>query len=168
VFLSRSVLGRSLRPPPEAVAPLAPDLHAGLTTRERVSLQTSPKACITCHGMVNPLGFGLEHFDAIGRYRTEEKGKPIDSTGTYESRSGDRLTFTGARDLAKLLANSDETQTAIVEQLFHYVVKQPIRAFGPRELSDLRRSFAEHNYSIRKLLVEIMTTTAFPAPRKGP
>ena len=38
--------------------------------------------------MINPLGFALEHFDAIGRYRDEEKGKPIDATGSYESRSG--------------------------------------------------------------------------------
>ena len=73
VFLSRGVLGRSLRPPPEAVAPLAPDLHAGLTTRERVSLQTSPKSCQMCHGMINPLGFTLEHFDAVGRFRKERR-----------------------------------------------------------------------------------------------
>lgn len=168
VFVSRSVLGRSLRPPPEAVAPLAPELHSGLTTRERVALQTSPKACTTCHSMVNPLGFGLEHFDAIGRYRSEEKGKPIDAAGTYESRGGDTLTFTGARELAKLLAESDETQTAIVEQLFHYLVKQPIRAFGPRELSDLRRSFVENGYNIRHLLVETLATTALPETKKTP
>ena len=68
VFLARSVLGRSLRPPPEAVAPLPPDLHADLTTRERVTLQTKPEACQSCHGMINPLGFTLEHFDAVGRY----------------------------------------------------------------------------------------------------
>ena len=56
VFIARSVLGRGLRPPPEAVAPLAPDLHAGLSTRERVALQTSPASCTTCHSMINPLG----------------------------------------------------------------------------------------------------------------
>src|SRR5262249_24386537 len=51
VFITRSLLGRVLRPPPEAVAPLAPDLHPDLSTRERVSLQTSPAACATCHGI---------------------------------------------------------------------------------------------------------------------
>ena len=49
VFVARSVLGRGLKQPPIAVSPLAPDLHASLNTRERVTLQTSPAACMTCH-----------------------------------------------------------------------------------------------------------------------
>ena len=142
VFLSRSVLGRSLPPPPAAVAPLAPDLHAGLTTRERVALQTSPKACQMCHGMINPLGFTLEHFDAVGRFRKDEKGKPIDATGTYQTRTGETVTFAGARSLATFLAGSEETHAAFVEQLFHHLVKQPIRAFGSQELDGAARSFS--------------------------
>ena len=54
VFISRNVLGRSLRPPPAAQVPLSPDLHPGLTTRQRVSLQTNPKSCATCHDIINP------------------------------------------------------------------------------------------------------------------
>jgi hypothetical protein len=162
VFIVRSLLGRGLRPPPEAVAPLAPELHANLTTRERVTLQTSPKACTTCHGMVNPLGFGLEHFDAIGRYRSEEKGRTIDATGVYETRTGELRSFSGARELGMILAASDETHHAFVEQLFHYVVKQPIRAFGPQTTAELTKKFAEHDFSIRNLLVEIATTSALP------
>ena len=77
VFLSRSVLGRPLRPPPEAVAPLAADLHPDLTTRQRVELQTKPESCQSCHGMINHLGFALEHYDAIGRYRDREKNRPV-------------------------------------------------------------------------------------------
>ena len=45
--------------------------------------------------MINPLGFTLEHFDALGRYRKEEKGKPIDATGSYETRSGETVKFSG-------------------------------------------------------------------------
>ncbi len=166
VFISRSVLGRTLRPPPVAVAPLAPDLHADLTTRERVTLQTRPDSCVTCHGMINPLGFTLEHFDATGRYRSEEKGKPIDATGLYQTRSGETVTFDGARDLANFLANSDETHSAFVEQLFHYMVKQPIRAFGPNTSSDLKKAFAQHDFSIRKLAEEIVTTSALKSSPK--
>jgi hypothetical protein len=162
VFIVRSLLGRGLKPPPEAVAPLAPDLHAGLSTRERVTLQTSPKACVTCHGMVNPLGFGLEHFDAIGRYRTEEKGRTIDATGVYETRAGELRSFSGARELGTILAESDETHNAFVEQFFHYIVKQPIRAYGPQTTAGLKTFFVEHNYHIRSLLVEIATTAALP------
>ncbi len=160
VFISRSVLGRVLRPPPEAVAPLAPDLHPDLTTRQRVTLQTKPESCQSCHGMINPLGFTLEHFDAIGRYRKEEKGRPIDAIGSYETRSGDPVKFDGARALAVFLAGSEEAHAAFVQQLFHYLVKQPIRAFGPQELPELRRFFAAHDFNIRKLMVEMIATSA--------
>ena len=160
VFLSRSVLGRPLRPPPEAVAPLVADLHPSLTTRQRIDLQTKPAACQSCHGMINPLGFTLEHFDAIGRYRDGEKGRPIDANGSYETRDGDRVEFDGVRALAAFLVASEETHNAFIQQLFHYLVKQPIRAFGRQELSDLRRSFAANAYNIRKLMVEIMASSA--------
>jgi hypothetical protein len=160
VFVSRSVLGRSLRPPPEAVAPLAPDLHAGLTTRERVALQTKPTVCMSCHGMINPLGFGMEQFDAVGRFRKEEKGRPIDATGSYEAPSGEVTKYAGARELAGLLASSEETHSAFIEQLFHSIVKQPIRAYGPLELAELRSSFAANGFNIRKLMVEIVAGSA--------
>jgi hypothetical protein len=166
VFVSRGVLGRTLRPPPEAVAPLAPDLHAGLTTRERVSLQTSPKSCQMCHGMINPLGYTLENFDAVGRFRKEEKGKPIDATGTYQTRTGETVTLKGARELANFLARSDEAHAAFVQQLFHYLVKQPIRAFGSQELGEMRGFLEHHDFNIRKLMVEIMATSAL-TPREA-
>jgi len=164
VFLSRSVLGRPLRPPPVAVAPLAADLHPGLTTRQRVEVQTEPESCQSCHALINRLGFALEHYDAIGRYRDREAGKPVDATGSYETRTGDRVTFDGARELAAFLARSEETHNAFVQQLFHYLVKQPIRAFGRTELVDLRGAFASSGYNIRELMVEIMTSSAL-APR---
>jgi cytochrome c5 len=164
VFLSRSVLGRVLRPPPEAVAPLAADLHPDLSTRQRVMLQTKPESCQSCHGMINPLGFTLEHYDAIGRYRDREKGRPIDATGSYETRAGNRVEFDGIAPLAAFLAASEETHTAFVQQLFHYLVKQPIRAFGRQALPDLRRTFAANDYNIRKLMIEIVVSSAM-APR---
>jgi hypothetical protein len=161
VFIARSVLGRVLRPPPEAVAPLAPDLHPDLTTRQRVTIQTQPESCRSCHGMINPLGFTLEHFDALGRYRKEEKGKPIDAAGSYETRTGGQtVKFAGTLDLAAYLASSGEAHSAFVQQLFHYLIKQPIGAFGSQELPDLRRFFVAHDFNIRKLMVEIMASTA--------
>ena len=160
VFIARSVLGRSLRPPPEAVAPLAPDLHAGLTTRERVILQTSPQACQTCHNMINPLGFSFEHFDAVGRYRTEENGKPIDAKGTYRARSGDAIPLEGASGMAKFLAESDEVHTAFVDQLFQYAIKQPIRAYGTESRADLKKRFVKNDLNVRKLLTDVAVVSA--------
>ncbi len=160
VFLARNVLGRALRPPPEAFTPLAPELHPDLTTRERVTLQTSPEACVKCHGLINGLGFGLEHFDAVGRWRDAEKGKPIDATGVYESTAGEATKFSGARDLATFLADSEEVHEAFVENLFHALVKQPTAAYGPRTLPDLRLWFASHEFDVRALMVEIATAAA--------
>lgn len=160
VFVSRSLLGRTLRPPPEAVAPLAPDLHAELTTRERVLLQTKAETCQTCHSMINPLGFSLENFDAIGRYREQEKDKPVEATGSYLTRSGEVVQFSGPAELAKFLAGSSETQAAVVERLFHYMIKQPIRAYGPETLPRLQESFAKKEFNIRELAAEIVTEAA--------
>ena len=168
VFLARSVLGRPLRPPPEAFSPLAPDLHPDLTTRERVALQTRPQACMSCHGMINPLGFTLERFDAIGRYREEENGKPIDASGTYQTLAGETVKFGGARDLAAFLADSPEVHEAFTAQLFHYLVKQPVHAYGPDTLAKLRESFARNGFSVRKLMVEIMAETALIGRREDP
>ncbi len=161
IFIARSVLGRSLRPPPEAVAPLAPHLRPDLTTRERVALQTQPESCQSCHAMINPLGFTLEHFDAVGRFRKEENGKPVDAAGAYRTRNGDLVKFAGLNDLAKFLADSPETHSAFVEQLFHFLVKQPIRAFGSNTRETLRASFVKDNFNIHRLMVEIIATSAF-------
>jgi hypothetical protein len=160
VFLARSVLGRALRPPPEAFTPLPSELHPELSTRERVALQTRPQACLACHGMINPLGFTLEHFDAVGRYRRQEKGRPIDASGSYQTRTGEVVKFTDVRELATFLAGSEETQEAFIEQLFHHLIKQPVRAFGTRKLAELRQYFADNHYNVRKLIVEIVATSA--------
>jgi cytochrome c553 len=162
VFVSRNLLGRSLRQPPEAVAPLPVELHGDLTTRERVALQTKPDACQSCHSMINPLGFSLEEFDAIGRYREVEKNRRVDAAGSYTTQSGDVVEFDGAADLARFLAHSDESQAAFVRQLFHYVVKQPIRAYGPDCWEHLQRRFVEHDFNIHKLVTEIVAVSSIP------
>ncbi|MDR3633210.1 MAG: DUF1592 domain-containing protein [Isosphaeraceae bacterium] len=160
VFLVRNVLGRSLRPPPDAFVPLPVSLHPDLTTRQRVELQTKPQACQSCHELINPLGYALEHFDAIGRYRDQENGRTIDAKGSYLARAGDPVAFDGARALATFLASSEETHAAFVEKLFRHTVKAPVQAFGPHALPTLRQSFARNNFHIRKLLIEIATTSA--------
>jgi hypothetical protein len=168
VFLARGVLGVALRPPPEAVTPLAPELHPTLTTRERVTLQTKPNQCMTCHAVINPLGFTLEHFDAVGRFREQDRGRPVNALGGYQTRSGRNVTLKNARELATFLARSEEVQAAFVEQMFHYLVQQPVRAYGPRTLDGLRQKFAAEGYNIRKLAVEVMAVSAFASRSGGP
>jgi hypothetical protein len=135
-------------------------LHPSLTTRERVTVQTRPAACLTCHNVINPLGFTLEHFDAVGRYREKDRGKPIDATGSYQTRAGKTVRVNGARELAAFLAGSPEAHAAFAEQLFHHLVQQPTLAYGPGTPDELRRSFVANKFHVRKLAVEVMALTA--------
>ncbi len=167
VFVGRGLLGINIRPPVDAFSPLAPSLHPGLTTRERVVLQTKPAACASCHSIMNPLGFSLENYDAVGRYREKDNGKPVDAAGGFETKSDEIAKFEGAKDLAKFLAGSEEAQTAFIQQLFHHLVKQPVRAYGFNRPEQLRKSFAENDYNMRELMVEIATLAAMRGER-GP
>jgi len=174
VFLARSILGNVLRPPEQAIAPLAAEQAPDLTTRERVAVQTAAVACQSCHTMINPLGFALEEFDAIGRYRTVEPAggaeKPVNASGSYAPRSGAVAAFRGARELGLACATSTDAQEAFVQALFHAAVKQPVQAWGPDTLPRLQESFAAGGYDIRRLLVDIMVVASIPpafAPQGG-
>lgn len=160
VFLIRYVLGRTLRPPSEAFTPLSPDLHPDLTTRERVDLQTSPTSCQVCHTRINGLGFTLENFDAVGRYREQEREKSINPAGSYTDRSGNEVTFRTPRDLAEFLASSDDAHQAFVHRTFQHFVKQPPAAYGAATLRNLTEQFRNNNYHIQDLIVEIAVLAA--------
>lgn len=170
VFVSRGILGRTMKPPPDAVSPIAPDLEPNLTTRERVAKQTSPAMCANCHNMINPIGFALEGFDAVGRLRETEKNKPIDASGSYRLRSGELAKFQGAKELAAFLSESPETHRSFVRQLFHHMVQQPILAYGPDTIDRLADSFAGHQFNIKKLIIEIavMSATIESTPTASP
>jgi mono/diheme cytochrome c family protein len=160
VFLARGMLGQTLRPPPEAFAPLAAELHPDLTTRERVALQTQPAACMTCHRIINPLGFTLERFDAIGRFRDREGAKPVDDAGAVPNPAGDVVEVHGARELAEYVATSHAGQAAFVEQMLHHLVGQSAEAYGPEMVEHLRQSFENREFNIRDLAVEIVVATS--------
>ncbi len=161
VLISRSLLGRTLQPPPEAFTPLPAESHPEFTTRQRVVLQTKPAACSTCHTLINPLGFSLEKFDAIGSLRTHENGYAVDANGGYRTRTGQDIRFTGARGLADFLADSDEVHGAFVEKLFQHTIKQPIKAFGPHALSNLKQSFSTNRFNVRRQMTESAVLAAF-------
>ncbi|WP_345689112.1 DUF1588 domain-containing protein [Novipirellula caenicola] len=160
VFLYRHLFGRVLRPPNAAFSPLNADLHPQLTTRQRVELQTNEVNCQVCHEKINGLGFTLENFDAIGRFRETENDRPIDASGSYEDRNGNKVTFKDARDLANYLAKSEDAHRAFVEAAFEYFVKQPIGAYGPDKLSELTERFRNSGFKVRDLIVWIAATAA--------
>lgn len=166
VFLTRSVIGRALKPPAAAVAFKDADFDPKMSMREKVSALTKGETCQTCHAVINPLGFTLENFDAVGRYRTMDNGRTIDAVSDYMTDEGDIITFKSARQLAEFAANSDHAKNRFVEQLFHHLIKQPIMAYGPDMMGTLSQTFAASGCNVQKLLVEIATVSALHQPDK--
>ncbi len=160
VFVTRKLLGRALKPPPMAIEFMDSRFDPELTMREKVSQLTEPAACQNCHQIINPLGFSLEHFDAVGRYREIERQRPIDATAEYVTEDGVAVPLTRARDLAEFAANSRNAQLAFVQQLFQHEVKQPVAAYGEGELQALNERFQASNLSIQELLVSITVDAA--------
>ena len=163
VFLTRYMLGRVLQPPQEAFTPFDAELHPNLTTRQRVTLQTGDAACQVCHAKINELGFTLERFDAVGRFREMEMSNPINSSGGYIDRTGKKVDFHGAKDLANYLATSDDAHRAFVRRAFQHFVKQPVAAYGTGAMDSLLQKFESSGYNLQDLLVEIAVISARPA-----
>lgn len=167
VFMTRNVLGRSLKPPPEAVKFEESRFEPHLTMREKVTELTKADSCMTCHAVINPLGFSLEHFDAVGRYRFEEKDRPIDAESQFKTLEGQALSFRGARDVARHAANSPTAQRGFIQHLFEHLIKQPVNAYGTDTLDRLHEAFVASDFSIQELMIEIVTLAALPKDQQN-
>jgi mono/diheme cytochrome c family protein len=161
VFLSRNIAGLALKNPSVAVAFEEAKFDPSLTMREKVAELTKDQSCMGCHSTINPLGFSLEHFDAVGRWRSIDNGKPVDAIAEFETDDGRSIRLTGPRDVAAYAASSESAHLAFVRQLFHHYVKQPAPAFGEDTLHTLRQRFAATGFHIQKLVSEIALTFAF-------
>jgi len=167
VFLTRKIVGRTLKPPPVAVAFQDANFSPHLSMREKVAELTKDQSCQTCHSVINPLGFSLELYDAVGRFRTTDNGKAVDAKTEYITDDGETVHLAGARDVAEFAVNNDLAQNGFIEQLFHQIVKQPVMAYGPEVMDRLRQSFIDSGYNVQKLLVEITTLSATHSGKKA-
>ena len=156
VFLTRHILGRTLKPPPEAVSFENQKLDPSLSMREKITHVTKDSNCMACHEIINSLGFSLENYDGIGRWRDTENKKKVDSFTQFETRSGDLVNLQGSRSLAQFIANDSNAQKNFVQNLFEYMIKQPIRAYGEKAMDDLHSRFVKSNFSCKELIVEIL------------
>ena len=160
VFLTRNVLGRFLKPPPMAIEFMDDRFDPSLTMREKVTELTRKEACMGCHSTINPLGFSLENFDAVGRFRTTDNAKPVNAEAEYLTADGERVVLRGPRDLAVHAAGSEDARRGFVRQLFQHAVKQAPAAYGPETLNDLDGKFLASGCHIRDLVVEIATVAS--------
>ena len=160
VFLTRNVLGLTLKSPAMAMQFVDSRFDPSLTMREKITEMTRDTSCMGCHSVINPLGFALEQYDAIGRWRTEDNKKPVNPAADLLTEEGETVRFAGARDVAEFAAQSESGHRAFIRHLFHHTVKQEPAAFGPETMDSLLRSFTASEFNIQKLLTEIAVVAA--------
>ncbi|MDB6138608.1 MAG: cytochrome c [Verrucomicrobiaceae bacterium] len=160
VFLTRNIVGMTLKPPPMAVAFEDSKFDPHLTMREKITELTKNNSCMGCHATINPLGFSLENYDAIGRWRTKDNNKPINAASDFATDEGEKIHLTGARDIVKFAAENPDGHRAFIHQLFQHTAKQSVNVYGPDTLENLRQSFAASGCNIRKLLTDISIISA--------
>ena len=104
-WVLENLMGTPPPPPPDKVPPLKDNtVAANLSVRERLAEHRSNRACSRCHSLIDPVGFALEHFDAVGRWREVEADRPIDATGGLP----DGSTFEGVAGLEQALLRRPE------------------------------------------------------------
>ena len=161
------MLGRSLKQPPKAVSFKEEELDPGLTMREKVTLVTKGESCMGCHGTINSLGFSLENYDALGRWRGKENAKTVDASTDYETREGKIIHLTGARSFAEFAASNPNAQKAFIGHLFRYLIKQPMNAYGKNTLANLHRHFVKSGFNMKSLIIEIVCVSSMKGIEKN-
>ncbi|MFT3925732.1 MAG: DUF1592 domain-containing protein [Myxococcales bacterium] len=151
-------------PPPNV--PALPPPKQGVSTRERFAMHTASPACGGCHQLIDGLGFGLEHYDGIGAYRTKDLGVPIDASGEVTSTADIDGAYEGGPELADLLADSAQVRACAPLQWFRYSLGRRETDEDACSLAALQKTFAESDGDLKELVVALTQTDAFLNYRK--
>jgi hypothetical protein len=162
-FVREQLLCQLLPPPPPDVDTTPPDPDVNATTRERFRQHSSDPRCGGCHRLLDTVGFGLEGFDQFGRFRTDEYGIPVDTSGNVVDSGDPNLdgTFNGAVELAGKLAVSPQVEACLATQWFRYGMGRAEQNADLCSLERVKTDFAEAGGDFRELLVLLATTDAF-------
>ena len=162
VWVLEQVLGERVPPPPADVPELEEQEHQdvkGLTLRQRTELHQSEATCRNCHKVLDPIGFGLENFDAIGRWRVKnDAGAAIDSAGKLPSGKD----FSTPAELKKLLAQR-ETDLArnLTERLMAYALGRQLEGYDEVVLDQLMERIVRDEYRVQTIVTEVTTSYLF-------
>ena len=143
------------------VLPVPPEQPAGSTARERFAQHSSDAACTGCHQMMDPLGFGFENYDGIGRYREFEEGHAIDATGMVNAGGDANGPFDGAIELSERLSESRTFHACMTSQMFRFASGRIETRSDACSTGDLRARFEESGWDLRELIVGITQTDDF-------
>jgi hypothetical protein len=156
-------------PPPDPNLDLSgaeADIQAGLSQREVLAKHRADDACAGCHAMMDPIGLGLENYDAIGAYRTMDGANAIDSAGALP----EGQMFTGPKELAALVAADPNFARCVTEKLYTYALgrapdRTPTHLDGPT-LAALAERLRSGGYSFPELVAAIVQSPTF-SNRRG-
>ena len=161
-FLLNNILGLPAPPPPPGVdtnlAEGKPDARP-MTIRERLELHRSSPTCASCHSVIDPLGFALENFDAIGGWRSvDESGRPVDASAT--TLGGSTVTgMTGLRSL--LLEEREQFPRMVTEKLLAYGLGRRLEYFDRPAVRTIVRDAAADDYRWSALILGIVKSPPF-------
>jgi len=155
VFLLETFLCTTPQPPPDGVnTKLTPDPTK--TERQVLELHRTGASCKACHGLFDPLGFGLEHFDSIGQYRATEGGLTIDSTGTL-----DGAAFDGAAQLGAAFRQSPRAMTCMMSSFYRNANGVEESTADSAQVDALTQTLSSKGYVWRDLVAEFVASDAF-------
>ena len=159
-FILESILGTPPPPPPPNVPLLEENKGAAAakTVRERLAQHRASPDCAGCHSRIDPLGFALENFDVLGKWRDQEEGKPVDASG--EMSDGTKLD--GPDQLkAALLARRDVFARNLTSKLLGYALGRGLTLQDSCTVDAIVAKLRENGYKARTLLEEIVLSTPF-------
>ena len=156
-FVQDTLLCNPVPPPPPDVNPTFPPELEGLTAKEKLVQHMEDPSCKSCHQGMDPIGFALEPFDAIGRFRTTDQGQPIDPSGEVP----DLGVFEGPGDLATLVHDDPRSATCMVKKLFRHSMGH-LETKGERPaVIALGDGFIADGHSLQSLLADLCVSPAF-------
>lgn len=162
VWVLEQVLGERVPPPPPDVPELEEQEQKsveGLTLRQRTELHQSEPTCANCHRLLDPIGFGLENFDAIGRWREKDDvGVAIDSAGKIPNGEG----FSNPAELKGLLASRKaDLARNLAERLMAYALGRQLEGYDEIVIDQLMVKIAQDQYRMRTMITEVITSYLF-------
>jgi hypothetical protein len=159
-FVRERLLCQTIPPPPDNAVVIPPESDPNATARERLAEHRKDPSCGGCHSRMDPIGFGFEKFDGIGRYReTEARGIPVDDSGEVNGSSVGP--FKGVSELGARLAQDPQVQSCVVKQWFRFAHGRADTEDDSCSLSTLESQFLQSGGSIQDLLINLTQTEAF-------
>jgi hypothetical protein len=162
-YVLQNLLGMPPPPPPADVPLLEESAGAeSKSVREQLEVHRANPTCASCHRNMDPLGFGLENYDAIGRWRDADGEFPVDASGTLPS--GQPFTTAGEMR-ALLLLQLPQFSRALTEKMLTYALRRGLKPYDRRTVESIHRAVADDGYHFRTLVHQIVKSLPFQARR---